>query len=137
MTKLRIGRARQLRIAGLNDWTEFELKFAAREQPFVAAMELAEWSADRGNHDQALRFIKGIAMDYLKLPLTAAPERFWKLAFPLPWRSEVETAGRDHGIEPSVLAALIRQESEFHPRAVSRAKADEQRPRRAQLLWAS
>ena len=123
VTKLRIGRARQLRIASLNDWTEFELKFAAREQPFVAAMELAEWSADWGNHDQALRFIKGISKDYLKLPLTAAPERFWKLAFPLPWRSEVETAGRDHGIDPSVLAALIRQESEFNPRAVSRAKA--------------
>ena len=119
----RIGRARQLQTAGFYDWAEFELKFAASEQPYVAAMELADTAATRGAHDQALRYIKGIARGYLTLPLEAAPERFWKLAFPMPWRSELETTSRDRGIEPFIVAALIRQESEFNPKAVSSARA--------------
>jgi soluble lytic murein transglycosylase len=119
----RIARARQLDAAALYEWAELELKYAAREQPFVAAMELAEVASKRGAHDQALRYIKGVAKGYLTLPFDAAPERFWRLAFPLPWRSDIERYSRARDLEPAVVAALIRQESEFNPNAVSRAQA--------------
>jgi soluble lytic murein transglycosylase len=119
----RIKRARTLESANLHEWAEFELRFAANEQPFVAAMELAEVAAGRGAHDQALRYIKGVAKGYLSLSLEEGPERFWRLAFPLPYRAELEENSRRRGLDPFLVAALIRQESEFNPRAVSAAKA--------------
>jgi soluble lytic murein transglycosylase len=121
--KTRIARAGQLESAGLHSWAEFELKYAAEEQPFVAAMELAEVAAGRGAHDEALRYIKGVARGYLSMPYEAAPERFWRLAFPLPWRADLERYSAANGLDPMLMAALIRQESEFNPRAVSRARA--------------
>lgn len=121
--KYRITRARQLETANLHEWAEFELRYAANEQPFVAAMELAEVAAGRGAHDQALRYIKGVAKGYLALAPEEAPERFWKLAFPLPYRTELEQNSRLRGLDKYLVAALIRQESEFNPLAVSSAKA--------------
>jgi soluble lytic murein transglycosylase len=123
VTRLRLDRARQLEQAGHADWSEFELKFAAQEQPFVAAMELAELMSKRGSHDQALRYIKGLAKGYLTLPLESAPQRFWQLAFPLPFRESVVSHSGANQLDPNIVAALIRQESEFNPNAVSRARA--------------
>jgi hypothetical protein len=36
----------------------------------------------RGSPDQAIRYIKSFASGYLNIPLDAAPEKFWRLAFP-------------------------------------------------------
>lgn len=119
----RTARASQLQIAGLYEWAEFELKYAAEEQPFVAAMELAEVAAARGAHDRALRYVKSVAKGYLRFAQEAAPERFWRLAFPLPYRESVEKHAHANGLDPFLVAALIRQESEFNPNAVSRANA--------------
>ena len=121
--KYRIARARLLEAANLPEWAEFELRFAGDEQPFAAAMELAEAAARRGAHDQALRYIKSMAKGYLSLAPEEAPERFWKLAFPLPYRSELEQASQTRGLDVYFVAGLIRQESEFNPRAVSSANA--------------
>lgn len=123
--KVRLARARQLEEANLPDWAEFELKYAAanEDQPWVAALYLAEACAKRGAHDQGIRYIKSVAKGYLSVPLEAAPQRFWQAAFPLPWRSALESSSRDTGLDPFLVAALIRQESEFNPRAISRAQA--------------
>jgi soluble lytic murein transglycosylase len=86
-------------------------------------MALAETAARRGAHHVSLRYIKRYAPGYLTIPLDAAPERFWKLAFPMPYRDSLESTSRSRELDPFVVAALIRQESEFNPRAVSRAKA--------------
>jgi soluble lytic murein transglycosylase len=59
----------------------------------------------------------------LSIPLEAAPERFWRVAFPLPYRVPLETYSRARSIDTFTLAALIRQESEFNPRAISSARA--------------
>jgi soluble lytic murein transglycosylase len=67
--------------------------------------------------------MKKFARGYLAIPLEAAPERFWHLTFPLPYRESLERYASLHSIDVSVLAGLIRQESEFDPKAVSRANA--------------
>ncbi|HYO84506.1 MAG TPA: lytic transglycosylase domain-containing protein [Bryobacteraceae bacterium] len=123
VTRVRINRARQLQAAGMSEWAEFELVHAAGEQPHAAIPELASVLASRGEHDKALRYIKGLIRNYLSFSLESAPEGFWRVAFPLPWRRELEEASRSNRISPFLLAALIRQESEFNPRAVSPAKA--------------
>jgi soluble lytic murein transglycosylase len=125
ITLRRISRARLLSSAGLSDFAESELRFAAREdgQPQVMALELARQAAARDAPDQGLRYIKAVFPDYLATPLDAAPTEFWRLAFPLPFRPYLERYGKAHQLDLYLLAGLIRQESEFNPRAVSVAGA--------------
>ncbi|MBX9599985.1 MAG: transglycosylase SLT domain-containing protein [Bryobacteraceae bacterium] len=124
-SKVRVERARLLASAGLDDWAEFELRFGAqRKQDAPAiALELASLARERGAHDVAIRWLKRYVPNYLRMPLESAPDDFWRMAFPLAYRSELENFSRQNSLDPYLVAALIRQESEFNPRAVSVAKA--------------
>jgi len=122
-TARRIDRARLLMSAGQPDLAESELHFGSKqptEQPQLLAMELAQ-SADSAF--RALRVMKSFSADYLSLPLGNAPEKFWEMLFPLPYKDEVFGNARERGIDPWDVAALIRQESEFNPAAKSPANA--------------
>jgi soluble lytic murein transglycosylase len=121
-TQARIERSRLLRSAGLSDLADAELRFGMRTdgQPMLLAMELAE-SADAPH--QAMRIMKSTSPEYLNLPVTAAPRKFWELLFPLPYRADLVRTAQDRNLDPYLLAGLIRQESEFNPQAVSPAKA--------------
>jgi len=121
-TQTRIERSRLLRAAGLNDLADAELRFGMRTdgQPALLAMELAA-SADAPH--QAMRIMKSTSPEYLNLPVPAAPRKFWELLFPLPYRADVVRTAQERDLDPYLLAGLIRQESEFNPQAVSRAKA--------------
>ena len=120
-TAERIGRARLLRTAGLTDLADAELRFGARSdgQPVLLAMELARAadSAYRG-----LRAMKSLTPN-LAMPFEAAPKGYWELLFPLPYHSDLLRNARQQGLDPSMVAALIRQESEFNPQALSPANA--------------
>jgi soluble lytic murein transglycosylase len=121
----RLERARLLQTAGLDDLAENELRYGAKNEgpaPLLA-MELAASATRRGSPDQGIRFIKGLCPDYMYLPVSSAPAAFWRFAFPLPYRNELETNARQYDLDPYSVAALIRQESEFNPRALSYAKA--------------
>lgn len=125
LTRQRIDRARLLADAGLDDFAEAELRFGAKAdgQPQIMAWELAELANRRESPDQGIRFIKRYAPNYLSLSLDTAPEKFWKLAFPMPYKKQLEALCRPLSLDPYLVAALIRQESEFNPKAVSRANA--------------
>jgi peptidoglycan lytic transglycosylase len=121
-TTVRIGRSRLLRAAGLSDLADAELRFGARNggQRVLLGMEMAVNSD--APHD-AMRIMKSTAPDYLRLSLDRAPRKLWELLFPLPYRADLERYARAQRIDPFLLAGLIRQESEFDPRALSRANA--------------
>lgn len=126
LAQSRIDRAHLLQLAGLTDFSEVELKFGARndgEQENVYAFELARMAAGRGADDQALRYIKTYAPGYLYMNLDQAPVQFWQLAFPIPYREAIELHSRQQSLDPFLVAALIRQESEFNPKIVSYANA--------------
>ncbi|MFM2125966.1 MAG: hypothetical protein RL328_2417 [Acidobacteriota bacterium] len=120
LTKARITRASLLAKAGLKDLAEGELRFGADagEQPPVIAMELAKLLSD-GDPAKAMRYIKRYARGYLLMPIESAPREFWKFAFPLPFRTGLERYTEQHSVDLYLMAALIRQESEFDPKAVS------------------
>jgi soluble lytic murein transglycosylase len=122
-TAVRIERSRLLRAAGLADLAEAELRFGALTdaQPSLVAMEFA---AEADAPYQGLHFMKSFASDYLNLEMSAAPRKFWEYLFPAPYRAELFADARAHGLDPYLVAGLIRQESEFNPEAVSRANAD-------------
>ncbi|HUJ49113.1 MAG TPA: transglycosylase SLT domain-containing protein [Bryobacteraceae bacterium] len=125
LTRQRIDRAHLLAGAGLDDLADGELRFGAKAdgQPQIMALELADLANRRQSPDQGIRYIKRYAPDYLSLSLDTAPDKFWRLAFPLPYRKQLEDFCRPLSLDPFLVAALIRQESEFNPKAVSRANA--------------
>jgi soluble lytic murein transglycosylase len=53
----------------------------------------------------------------------ALPRAFWELLYPFGWRAEVTAAGQRTGVDPFLIAAVVREESSYHPRALSRAGA--------------
>lgn len=120
-SRWRIARARRLAAESLETWAEIELRFGARNggSRYALAVEAAEIAARRRAWGVSVRHIRGIVPDYLWLPRDAAPRRFWQLAFPLPFRDAIWREARRRGLDPLLMAALIRQESEFDPDAVS------------------
>lgn len=125
VTRLRIERARLLLAAGFDTLAEAELRFGAREEqvPLHVAMELAGALHRAGKVDRGVRTIKGLLPSYLTFPFAAVNEKFWQLAFPIPYRASLEKYARQAEIDPFVFAGLIRQESEFNSSVVSPSNA--------------
>ncbi len=123
-SQARIERAKLLVSAGLKDWAETELRYGAQtgDQPHLLAMQLAALIGD-GQPAQAIRYIKSYAGNYLFLPIDSAPPAFWQLAFPLPYRADLERFSKQNNLDPFLMAALIRQESEFDAKVISPANA--------------
>jgi len=121
-TELRIARSRTLRAAGLTDLADEELRFGARTDGQAALLAIEGAAAAEAPY-QGMRMMKALAPDYLNLRLTEAPHRYWELLFPLPFRAELTADARRRGLDPFLVAGLVRQESEFNPEAVSRARA--------------
>jgi soluble lytic murein transglycosylase len=117
-TALRIARARLLESAGLPDLTQSELRFGARHggQPYLLAMELARTAS---TPHQRLHNIKSATPDYLSMSLEDAPPAFWQLLFPLPYEKDLVRSAKQQSLDPYMVAAIVRQESEFDPQALS------------------
>jgi len=124
-TQVRLDRAHLLTEAGLYEFAEGELRFAGRDtqQPQVIALALAQLADHEQEPERGIRFIKHYAPGYLGLPVNSVTEPLWKLAFPIPFRDSLEKYSRLSALDPFLVAALIRQESEFNPHAISRARA--------------
>jgi soluble lytic murein transglycosylase len=120
-----LDRAGLLMQLGLDDLAERELRFRADadRSAYHAGLELARLAASRGDYYRAVRLLKHYTPGYLAYSLDALPNQYWELLFPLPWRQQIERYARDNSLDPFLVAGLIRQESEFNPEAVSRAKA--------------
>jgi peptidoglycan lytic transglycosylase len=117
-TARRIERFHLLGEAGLDKLAEAELRFGAKTdaQAHVLAIEMAR-AADAPH--QGLRNMKSMAPDYLTLPPGSAPDRFWELLFPLPFRGDLVRHSSASDLDPHIVAGLVRQESEFNPRVIS------------------
>jgi soluble lytic murein transglycosylase len=53
----------------------------------------------------------------------ALPRAFWEMLYPFGWRNDVTAAAQRYGLDPFLVAAVIREESSYYPRALSRAGA--------------
>ena len=120
-----LDRGRTLFALGMDQFAEQELLTADYRQsdaPLVG-LELARQSAERDDHFRAMRHMKRYGFGYLRLPIESMPREFWERLYPLPYEDELRGRARPHELDPFLVAGLIRQESEFNPRAVSRAGA--------------
>jgi soluble lytic murein transglycosylase len=118
-------RGRTLFALGLDDLAERELTTADYREAdgHLVGLELGRQAAARDDHFRGLRHMKRYGFGYLRMPLDAVDREFWERLYPLPWADELRERAKPYELDPYLVAGLIRQESEFNPRAVSRAGA--------------
>ncbi len=121
----RIERARLLAAQSADEFADTELRYGARvdDQPQVLGVALAELALQRHFPERAVRYTKRYIPGSLTLPVDGAPMEFWKLAYPLPYRAPLDTFAKRENLDPFLVAALIRQESEFDTHVMSHAGA--------------
>jgi len=121
---LRLARARLLSNGALADMAVRELQAAASEEGGTwAPPEMARVYFDGGRYDRGIEIMKRAAPNYFAVDLPDLPRPYWEALFPKAYWSDVRNYSTMNGLDPYLVASLIRQESEFNPVAASRANA--------------
>lgn len=121
---LRVEKARLLENGGLLDFAIRELKAAAEEDKgsWLPA-ETARMYQDAGRYDAAVETLKRAVPNYFAVDLATLPRSYWEALFPKPYWTDLRRFATANGLDPYLVASLIRQESEFNPNAVSNKNA--------------
>jgi soluble lytic murein transglycosylase len=124
-TRELLRRGRLLFELGLGEQAEHELLTSdyRKSDAHLIGLELFRQASARDAYYRGLRYMKRYGYGYLRMPLESMPRAFWESLFPLPWSDELMARVAPHELDPYLVAGLIRQESEFNPRARSRAGA--------------
>ena len=121
---LRVEKARLLENGGLLDFSLRELRAAAEEEKGDwLPGETARMYEDAGRYDAAVETLKKAIPSYFALDLPALPRNCWEGLFPRPYWNDLKRFASANGLDPYMVASLIRQESEFNPNAVSNRNA--------------
>jgi soluble lytic murein transglycosylase len=115
-------KARLLANAALNEYIRPEIQLSATSGQWGALAE-AQIYQSFGEDTRALQAMKRSKIPFFSLPVNAVPLAYWQLVFPRPYWPQLTADAQSHDLDPYLVAALIRQESEFNPGAVSRANA--------------
>ncbi len=110
---------------GLMDEATEVLSQVDHRQPdsHLAGLHLGRLHVGQQQYYRALRAMKRYAFGYLRQPFDALDEEYWRYLFPIGWEDSLRSRSERHGLDPYLVAALIRQESEYNPGARSRAGA--------------
>jgi soluble lytic murein transglycosylase len=121
---LRVQKAELLENGALLDFAGDELEAAAAEDKgnWLPA-ETARMYKDAGRYDMAIRVLKRAVPNYFAVDLPSLPRPYWEALFPRPYWDDLKKYSTSNALDPYLVAALIRQESEFNPAAVSHANA--------------
>ena len=121
---LRVERARLLSNGGLVDMAVRELQAAASQGGGTwAPPEMARVYQDIGRYDRGIEIMKRTTPSYFAVDISDLPRPYWEALFPKPYWSDLRKYSQLNGLDPYLVASLIRQESEFNTLAVSRANA--------------
>ena len=118
---LRVARAQLLANAALFDFAVRELQ--AEPDKLYAKAEIARVYLKADRPDRALQSFKRAVPGYFAGDITDMPSWAWNILFPKPYWNELTRYANANGLDPYLVASLIRQESEFNPQAVSHANA--------------
>ncbi|MGB9145634.1 MAG: transglycosylase SLT domain-containing protein, partial [Acidobacteriaceae bacterium] len=115
-------KAKLLANAGLNEYIAPEIRAADGSDEWGAFAE-AEIYASYGESWRAMRLLKRAIPFYTSAPIEAIPVAYWRILFPETYWPDIKADAEKNGIDPYMVAALIRQETEFNPGAVSNKDA--------------
>lgn len=121
---LHLQKAELLGNGGLVDLAVRELQAAAAtDNGSWAPAETAQLFTETGHYDRAIEVMKKSVPSYFAVDIPNLPRPYWEALFPRPFWNDLKRFSVAHGLDPYLVASLIRQESEFNPLAVSRANA--------------
>jgi soluble lytic murein transglycosylase len=115
-------RAHVLANAGLNEYIAPEIQAADGSEEWGALCE-AKIYASYGETWRAMRSMKRAIPFYTSAPVDALPMEYWRILFPQAYWSIIKSESDKNGLDPYMVAALIRQETEFNPGAISNKSA--------------
>ncbi|HYX69479.1 MAG TPA: transglycosylase SLT domain-containing protein [Terriglobales bacterium] len=117
-------RARLLENAALFDFAMRELQEeSGRNHDGWALRQMVRIYEQRDSYYRGLQLLKKTVPSYFTYDISALPRDLWEGLFPRIYWSDLTKQASAQGLDPFLVAALIRQESEFNPRAVSHAHA--------------
>lgn len=120
----RLAKAKLLTNGGLFDFALKELQAASQEPGNDWALtEMVRVQLDAGRPFAALQLLKRSLPGYYAAEITTLPKTIRDALFPRPFWGEIRNNAEANRLDPYLVAALIRQESEFNPAAVSHANA--------------
>jgi soluble lytic murein transglycosylase len=115
-------KARLLANASLNEYIGPEIQASSTSNEW-GALAQAEIYVSYGEYTRALQSMKHSGISFFSLPLDQVPTIYWKLLFPQPYWADLVANAEKNGLDPYLVASLIRQESEFNAGVVSHANA--------------
>jgi soluble lytic murein transglycosylase len=117
-----IAKARLIANAGLNEYVGQEIA-ADPDSGSWSALAEAQIYASFGDTFRAMRALKRAMPYYISAPIQSIPLAYWRILFPEPWWDTIKEESAKNGLDPYLVASLIRQESEFNASAISYANA--------------
>jgi len=115
-------KARLLANAALNEYIAPEIR-AADGSAQWGTLAQGEIYTSYGEYTRALQSMKQSKISFFTQPMAQVPTVYWHLLFPQPYWTELVADSGANGLDPYLVASLIRQESEFNAGAVSHANA--------------
>jgi soluble lytic murein transglycosylase len=101
---------------------EFRAAYAATGAPSLL-LEASQEALEAKRYGVAFVTVRQIIQQLESRPFEGVPQAVWRVAYPLPYRQDLERAAARASVDPMQIAGLIRQESAFQPDAYSHAGA--------------
>jgi soluble lytic murein transglycosylase len=120
----RWARAQALRSIAFDGSAELELKngfFATGSPRFL--LEAAQAAFDQGHFASGMAYARLAVPSFDSRKFNELPLSAWRALYPLPYESELRRESEKNGLDPMIVAGLIRQESTFQADVVSYANA--------------
>jgi soluble lytic murein transglycosylase len=118
-------RADELNVVGLDDWAVEEVDRVLQSAPSSPRLSLAKARIlrSRNRNLQALLAMQKPYPDYAQMKPEEMTREEWDAFYPLAYWDTISQEARARGLDPYRVAAFIRQETVFDPRAASHANA--------------
>jgi soluble lytic murein transglycosylase len=117
-------RADALRSIAMDASAELELRaaYATTGEPRFL-LDAAQEAANAGQYGAAIVTVRQICPQIESRRTDEVPNEVWRAAYPMPFGPALMRNAALAGVDPMLVAGLIRQESAFNPKAVSHAGA--------------
>jgi len=117
-------RVEALRAVGLGDYADDEMDSMVRRSA-DNPRRLYALSAAYAQESRFYLSLRILRRNFLGVARSAppVPRTFWDLFYPMGWRNELTDAASRAALDPYFVAAIVREESSFHPQARSRVGA--------------
>ena len=89
----------------------------------MSSLAEAQIYSSYGETFRAIRAAKRALPSAASASIQSIPLAYWRILFPEPWWNTIQVEAAKNNLDPYLVASLIREESEFDPRAISYANA--------------